>query len=189
MVRLVDSSVPVGNGTKKTATMTFRIDENIVTKLRDEADNREISLNTLVNQILKRFVEWDLFEPKLGLIPMAKPLVVELFENMSENEIADIAKHVGKNTVRDTALFMKHKMDLESFLNWFETRMKASFVEVSHRIAEDGKHSYILKHDLGRNWSIYHKIILELIFNDVLGKRINDIIVSSTMLSFSVFET
>src|SRR5215208_7714467 len=130
MFRLDDSSVAVGNGTKRTATMTFRIDENIVAKLRDEADNREISLNTLVNRILKRFVEWDLFEPKLGLIPMAKPLVVELFENMSENEIADIAKHVGKNTVRDTALFMKHKMDLESFLNWFETRMKASFVEV-----------------------------------------------------------
>jgi hypothetical protein len=189
MVHLDDSSVPVDNGTKKTSTMTFRIDENIVTKLRDEADNREISLNTLVNQILKRFVEWDLFEPKLGLIPMAKPLVVELFENMSEDEIVDIARRVGKNTVRDTALFMKHKMDLESFLNWFETRMKASFVEVSHRIAEDGKHSYILKHDLGRNWSIYHRIILELIFNDVLGKRINDTIVSPTMLSFSVFET
>jgi hypothetical protein len=67
--------------------------------------------------------------------------------------------------------------------------MKASFFEVSHRISEDGKHSYILKHDLGRNWSIYHRIILELIFNDVLGKRINDIIVSPTMLSFSVFET
>jgi hypothetical protein len=189
MVLLDDSSVPVGNGTKKTTTMTFRIDENIVTKLRDEADNREISLNTLVNQILKRFVEWDLFEPKLGLIPMAKPLVVELFENMSEDEMADMARRVGANTVRDIALFMKHKMDLESFLNWFETRMKALFVEVSHRKAEDGKHSYILKHNLGRNWSIYHKIILELIFNDVLGKRINNIVASPTMLSFSIFET
>jgi len=189
VIRLDDSSVPVGNGTKKTATMTFRIDENIVTKLRDEADNREISLNTLVNQILKRFVEWGLFEPKLGLIPMAKPIVVELFENMSEDEIADMARRVGTNAVRDIALFMKHKMDLESFLNWFETRMKTSFVEVSHHKAEDGKHSYILKHDLGRNWSIFHKVILELIFNDVLGKRIDNIVVSPTTLSFSVFET
>jgi predicted HicB family RNase H-like nuclease len=44
------NSIPVGNGTKKTVTITFRIDENVITKLRNEADNREISLNTLANQ-------------------------------------------------------------------------------------------------------------------------------------------
>jgi hypothetical protein len=36
---------------------------------------------------------------------------------MSEDEIADMARRVGTNTVRDIALFMKHKIDLESFLN------------------------------------------------------------------------
>lgn len=181
------NSVPVGDGTKKTVTMTFRIDENVITKLRNEADNREISLNTLANQIFKRFVEWGLFEPKLGLIPIPKPILVELFGNMSEDRLLDMANRIGRNTVKDIALFMKQKMDVKSFLDWFETRMKMSFIEISHHKSENGKHSYILKHDLGKNWSLYHKIILELIFNDVLGKRINNIVISPTMLSFSVF--
>jgi hypothetical protein len=33
------------------------------------------------------------------------------------------------------------------------------------------------------------RILFELIFNNVLGKRIENIVVSPTTLSFSVFET
>jgi hypothetical protein len=98
------NSIPIGNGTKKTVTMTFRIDENVIAKLRNEADNREISLNTLANQIFKRFVEWGLFEPKLGLIPVPKPILVELFENMSEERLLDMANRIGRNTVKEALL-------------------------------------------------------------------------------------
>ena len=37
--------------TKKTSTMTFRIDEDVLNKLREESEHRETSLNTFVNQI------------------------------------------------------------------------------------------------------------------------------------------
>ena len=115
MVNYDNRSVHVGSDNKKSTTMTFRIDGNIITELRNEADNREISLNVLVNQILKRFIEWDLFEPKVGLIPMARAIGIKLFGNMSEDAIADMAQDVGVNTVREISLFMEHKTDLESF--------------------------------------------------------------------------
>ena len=113
--------------------MTFRIDESIMNKLRNESEQREVSLNTLVNQILKRFVEWGVFENKVGIIPMPKPIVVELFENMAEDVIIDMAKRLGKNVVKDIALFMKHEINVDSFLEWFETRMKVSSLEISHK--------------------------------------------------------
>lgn len=67
------------NKYNKTTTMTFRIDENVMMKLRKESNQREISINTLVNQTLKRFVEWDMFEPKVGMVTLAKPVVAEIF--------------------------------------------------------------------------------------------------------------
>jgi len=157
---------------KKTATMTFRIDEDILNKLRAESENRETSLNTFVNQIFKRYVEWDMFESKVGMIPIAKPIVVELFGKMKKNEVTDMAIRIGKNVVRDIALFMKGDIDLESFLSWLEARMKASSIEINHKI-KNGTHVIILKHDLGENWSLYHKTVLELIFREVLDKNIN----------------
>ena len=38
----------------------------------------------------------------------------------------------------------------------------------------------IFKHDLGENWSIYHKIILEYIFNEMLGNNTVEIGASNT---------
>lgn len=169
---------------KKTTTMTFRIDEGVMKALKAESDKKEVSLNTLVNQILKRFVDWDMYEPKVGMIPIAKPVVSALFENVGEKELVELARKVGKNAVHDIALFMKSKVDLDSFLSWFEMRMKNSSIELSHSVTSD-VHTYIIKHDLGYNWSLYHKTLLELIFNEVLSKRI-DVHITSTTLTFRI---
>ncbi|MEW5840440.1 MAG: hypothetical protein AB1753_05490 [Thermoproteota archaeon] len=178
------SSNGSGNSKRATVTMTFRIEESVMAALRSESEKKEVSLNTLVNQVLKRFVEWDMFEPKVGMIPIARPVVQTLFEKMSREGVVEMAQKVGKGAVHDIALFMKSRMDLDSFLSWLEMRMKNSSIEFSHRV-RDGRHVFIMKHDLGYNWSLYHKTLLELIFNEVLQKRVESVITAS-MLTFAV---
>jgi predicted HicB family RNase H-like nuclease len=177
-----DSLRHVDHG-KNSTTMTFRLDENLVTTLRLESERRHISMNSMINQILRRYVEWDMYESKLGLISMLKPVVAQLFKKTSKQEIIELATSIGKNATNDAALFMKNKMDLDSFLSWLDVRMKNSSVEINHNI-EGSTHTYILKHDLGENYSLFQKTVLELIFNDVLRKRIN-CSMSNTILSFS----
>lgn len=167
---------------KKTATMTFRIDENVLKILRNESDRNQITLNSLVNQLLKRYVEWDMFEPKVGMIPIAKPIVIQLFDKMTKEDIENMAREIGKDVVHDIALFMKNRMDLDSFLSWFETRMTSSLTETNHTI-QDGYHVYVLKHELGENWSLYHKIVIELMFNEIFNKTVN-VTISSTTIRF-----
>ena len=171
---------------KKTVTMTFRIEEEVLGQLRSESGKKEVSLNILVNQVLRRFVEWDMYESKVGMIPIARPVVHMLFENMSEDEIVEMACRIGKGAVHDIALFMKSRMDLESFLSWLETRLKSSSMEFSHSVKDD-RHAFIIKHDLGRNWSLYHKTILELIFSEALDRRVS-VAITDTTMSFAVDE-
>ncbi len=166
---------------RKTSTFTLRIDEDIIKLLQNESQLQDISLNTLINKILKRYVEWDSYEPKVGMIPMAKPVITTLFNMMSEEEVSDLVLNFGKNVVQDIAYFMKMKSNPNSFLTWFEIRMRRSFVEFNH-LQEDGNNIYILKHDLGYNWSLYHKKILEKIFNEVFNKPVK-IAISNFMLT------
>lgn len=166
---------------RKTSTFTLRIDEDITKLLQNESQLHDISLNTLVNKILKRYVEWDSYEPKVGMIPMAKPVITTLFNMMSEEEILDLVSNFGKNVVQDIAYFMKMKSDPDSFLTWFEIRMRRSFVEFNH-LQENDRHTYILKHDLGYNWSLFHKKILERIFNEIFNKPVK-IAISDFMLT------
>lgn len=53
---------------KTTTTITFRLNTNVVNILRGESENRNISLNTIINQILLRYVDWDMYENKVGMI-------------------------------------------------------------------------------------------------------------------------
>jgi len=157
---------------KKSDTISFRLDNVVLEKLRKESEKQGLSLNVLVNQILKRYMEWDVFESKVGMIPVAKPVLDSLFKKLSEKEVIDIAKKVGGEIVKDIATFMKGSMNLESFVSWFETRMNMSGFDMNHDVRND-THTYIIKHDLGKNWSLYHKTVLEIIFRDVLEKQVS----------------
>lgn len=171
---------------KKTSTITFRLDENTIKRLHEESEHRQVSTNTLVNQALKRFLEWDMYEPIAGFVLINKPVFTEVFGNLKQKEVTDIATRVGKNEVRNIALFMKGKIDIHSFLSWFEMRMINSTVQVSH-IHEKNFHKYVMKHDLGKNWSLYHKIVLELIFKEYFNREIK-VTGDKNLISFEFLE-
>lgn len=157
---------------KKTATITFRFDEELIEKLQNEAKAHQISTNTLATQAMRRFLEWDIYLPKIGLVSLNKPVFVKIFENLKEKEVIEIASTVGKDEVRDVALFMKGDVTIDSFMSWFEIQMVNSSVQVSH-MSENGMHTFVMKHDLGKNWSLYNKKILELIFDELFHKKID----------------
>ncbi|QLH11030.1 hypothetical protein [Nitrosarchaeum sp. AC2] len=157
---------------KKTETMSFRLDSNVLDKIRKESESQGISLNVLANKIFSRYTEWSMFEPKVGMVPIAKPIVSALFQKLTEKETVELAKKIGQSIVSDIATFMKGTMDVDSFVSWFVTRMRISDFEINH-VVKNEKHTYIIKHDLGYNWSLYHKTVLQLIFNDVLEKKID----------------
>lgn len=157
---------------KKTETMSFRLDGHILDNLRKESESQGVSLNVLANKIFTRYVEWGMFEPKVGMVPIAKPIVSALFQKLTEKETIELANQIGHSIVSDIATFMKGSMDIDSFVSWFITRMKISDFEINHTVKGE-KHTYIIKHDLGYNWSLYHKTVLELIFNEGLEKKID----------------
>ncbi|MGC2570231.1 MAG: hypothetical protein WA364_01875 [Candidatus Nitrosopolaris sp.] len=138
----------------------------------------------MVNQILQRFVEWDMYESRLGMVSFLRPVAVELLKRMNRQEVIALAMGIGKSATNDAALFMKNKMDLDSFLSWLEVGMRHSCVEIKHNV-DDSTQTYILKHELGLNYSLFYKTIVESIFNDTLGKHI-DCSYSDSMLSFKV---
>ncbi len=151
------------NGSKKTSTITFRLEDDTIHRLRGLSQMQEVSTNTLVNQALKRFIDWDVYLPRSGFVILSKPVLAKLFDNLDEKFVVEIASTIGREGIEDIALFMRGKVELNSFISWYETLMINSSVQISH-LVDNGFHTMVLKHDLGNNWSLYQKTILELIF-------------------------
>ena len=164
--------------------MTFRISKNIIDLLHSESEKKKISLNALVAQILNRYVEWEQYENKTGMVSLPRPVITELFQKMNEEEIVALAKTKGKEAMLDVALFMNNIGDLDSFLKWFEIRMQNSSIQINRTI-QNNINYYVFKHDLGRKWSLYYKTILESIFRESFGTP-TEIAISDSILKFSV---
>src|SRR5579863_729267 len=108
----------VVNGSKKTSTITFRLDDDTIHRLRDLSKVQEVSTNTLVNQALKRFIDWDVYLPRSGFVILSKPVLKKLFDGLDEKSVVEIASTIGKEGIEDIVLFMRGKVELTSFISW-----------------------------------------------------------------------
>jgi hypothetical protein len=179
-------SVPGEKTGKESVTMTFRLDSKVMQKLRSESDRQQTTLNAYINHVLRRYTEWDIFQPKVGMVTIPKKVVADMFARLSKDEIEKIAKGIGKNAVIDMSYFVEGKVDLESFLAWFEIRMKDWLVEVNHKVS-GRTHTIIIPHDFGENWSLYYKIVLEGVFNELFVKRV-EVKATDTLLAITFDE-
>ena len=163
---------------KKTKSITFRLDTKVIEELQREADQGEISLNVLVNQVLRRFVEWDRYENKLGMIPIPKSMLSTLIDETmrfaSDAKIPDLESYRAKivnnaaetalNVMRDSVLFMRKDYSFWTVLDVLREYMKVAGIMSDHRIEAGRKHVFIIQHELGENWSLFAKELLSKIF-------------------------
>ena len=171
----------------RTRSITFRLDPNTVDNLQREADQKEISLNVLVNQVLRRYVKWDTFEPKIGMMPVPKIILSTCFNKailaanesgMNRDEIEShrdemikSAAEISFSLIKDSALLMKRTYNLWTVLEILQEYMKVSDMKSDHRIEAGNNHVFIIQHELGENWSLFTKVLLNLIFENLASVR------------------
>lgn len=150
-------------------SMTFRLESAALEKLKSKAKEERISLNTLVNQVIVGYAEWDLTAISAGWMVMPKFIMKKLFAKLTEKEVEQIAKETFSE-VKDIVIFMTNKNDLEGFFSVLRARSKKSGFQVKE-IAENNKITFIIQHDLGIKWSLFSKTFYEEVLHS-LEKRV-----------------
>ncbi|MDP9288609.1 MAG: hypothetical protein M3P08_10475 [Thermoproteota archaeon] len=172
---------------KKSQSITFRLDSHTIDELQREADQNQISLNVLVNQVLKRYSDWDRYENRIGMMPVPKAMLTSLIDKavdmtkkngIKEEDIERVrdqiikqAAEIAFNIMKDAVLFMKKQYNLWVVLAVLQEYMKVSGINSDHRIEGGRKHVFVIQHELGENWSLFTKELLELIFENLAKVR------------------
>ena len=151
---------------EKTRSVTYRLPVKLVEEIETEAMNHSVSHNVMARQILEKYVQWDRFATKIGIIPVPKKILDTLGIEMTAEEINEII-NVIKPVIKDTVLFIKGKYDLKRCIETLEDYMRASGMKSDHRI-EGELHHFIIQHELGSNWSIFTEQLLKEIFKEFL---------------------
>ena len=151
---------------EKTRSITYRLPENIVEELETQAMEKNISQNVLVKQILEKYVVWDRFAEKIGMIPVPKNILDELGKEMSGEDIESVIS-ILLPLIKESVLFMKGKYDLRRCIESLEDYMRASGIKSDHRIEGD-IHHFIVQHELGMKWSLLTERLFKEIFHEFL---------------------
>lgn len=149
---------------EKTRSVTYRLPIKLVEEIETEARNNNISHNVMARQILEKYIRWDRFADKIGIIPVPKKILDSLGVDLTSEDINEII-NVIKPIIKDTVLFMKGKYDLKRCIETLEDYMRASGMKSDHRV-EGPTHYFIIQHDLGSNWSLFTQQLLQEIFHE-----------------------
>ena len=161
----IKSEIRVG----KSETTTFRFDSETIKSLRDEAKQKDISTNTLLNQIVKEHLKWHANASNAGFIAVTRLLITNLISHLSEQQIISMAENVAKNTNKDTILLLENEYTMKSALDFIEDWIKISGYKYKHHEINGGQnsHMYIIQHDMGIKWSIYLANLYQFLFDEV----------------------
>ena len=135
-------------------SITFRLDNTILNKLHHEAEQKDISVNTLVSHIIRRHIDWHSNAATAGFVTVRRGLLSNLINRLPEKEISSIAEYIAKNETKDFVLLLRNEYNIESALDVIETWIKISGYPYRHEVNYT-RHSYVIQHDIGKNWSLY----------------------------------
>jgi hypothetical protein len=158
-------------GKMKNESVTFRVNSEILRLLKKEANDKDISPSTLVNQLIKSHVGWHSVAPKAGFIPVRRVLITKLFEGLDEQEIRSTAQHVAKVSNREMLLHLRTRISIEAALNFFESWLRASNFGYRYQGTQNFRHFYVVQHNMGRKWSLYVGELYKYLFEECKAKK------------------
>jgi hypothetical protein len=153
-----------------TEGITFRIPSSSLHQLREESKKKLVSLNTLVNQILKDHLDWHTFAAQARLYHVPRASMSRIVIKLTEEELSELAITIAKKDLADIGLLLRGEFTLPSFLNILENWSRVSSFPYKHEVNHDA-HNFIIQHDMGRKYSFLIKELYRYILEEIFERR------------------
>lgn len=146
---------------EKTILRTIRIPHEMDQLLQKDAKTKRVSVNSLIYNLLLKYVEWDRYSERFGRVllrPQTLKLVIDFLE---DSEIERIGEDIGKKIPKEFLLFWFKEINTHSFLEYIS--LLCRYGGFAHHEIESNDRSFTitLVHDLGDKWSLFLKNIIE----------------------------
>ena len=153
---------------EKTVTRSFRINESAFLALEEEAKKRNVSLNTLVNQLFMSYTNFDRYFQRLGMLKMSKAAFRKILNAAPANEIVEAAQEIAQNASRTIILARYGTLSLTGLLEFLNNFADyAYFAERSEVVTPGEKRVLTFMHIYGEKGSIFIKAYVKSLFEQI----------------------
>ena len=149
---------------RSTRTITLRIDAPLEEVLSRDAKAKGLTINSLTNQIFKRYVEWDRFSEGLCMLPISRDILKGVFDKLSEEESRAAGENAGYFVPRELSSLLFGGFDSESLTRLLELWF-SRFTSYEHK-TENSDNLFVVHHDINLNFSLYWASFLQAALKD-----------------------
>jgi hypothetical protein len=152
-----------------TSVRSFRIDKSFAEILHHEADRMGISVNAMMNSILKQYTEFTRFQSKLDMIVINRSIFKNILKYLDEHQAYDLGLEMGKELPNDFILFWKKNISIDSVIEYIEKILCIygrlgtydEMFDMNNRI-------FVIRHRLGVNGSKFLMGYLKSLLSNML---------------------
>jgi hypothetical protein len=156
----------------KSVVRSLRLDEDVDKSLHKHALQEGISVNSLVNRALRRYVVWDVNASRFGFVTLASASLTKIMTYLSDDEVREYAQWVAGNSLRDFLTFFFGDVTLQTSLRGL--KLLADYG--GHFEYEESTSGHVttvvLKHGRGIKWSIHYEEQVRYVVEKFLGLKV-----------------
>jgi hypothetical protein len=139
----------------RTVPKSFRVDESALMAVEKEAAAQQVSPNTLVNQILIQFSEFERFAKRINTVKPSSFVFRGILEAAETDKIIEVAKTAGSSIPQAFVTAKNGRVDIDSLLDHLRTlSVYAHLYEYSEN-RDSREQVATLVHEFGLKWSIF----------------------------------
>ncbi len=169
---------------RKTAVVSVRLPQSIVSKLQKEASSRGIGLGDLTRELLSNHVVWGMYAARVPILPIPPTLLVRMLDHFTETEITQIARESGKVVLSQLGDVVGGGQGLETLLRLLKAWLENSHMTVTYTAGD--QFSCLVVHNMGRKWSLYLGNLVESALREGPIRRSFKYTAKEKSLSFAV---
>lgn len=150
---------------EETVTRTFRVNKEWDTVLQEQADWQGISVSTLLDQIVRRYVIAERFQFNAPAVNMENKAFLQVIEELDEETIKKVASESGRILPEEELLRRGLPQEFDSIV-WI---MKEVFGRYGgwftvDQYENENENALHLRHYLGIKWSLYLEHFFKAMF-------------------------
>lgn len=173
---------------KKSVTRTIRISRDLDDLLEKDAENKRITVNSLISSIITKYAEWDRLVEFIGYVSLPHDELKFLLDSLEDAKIREIGQMIGSKHLQKFMIIWHKEISMDSFFKSLGLFCRYGGMAKQDTQTKDGKNYVIaIHHDLGKKWSKCMQYVIEegmkSTFNIIPRIEITD---STVMFRFQV---
>jgi hypothetical protein len=149
----------------------FRFDKTSATSLEFESRRKGVSMNSLVNNIFRKYAEFDRLAERTDMVTLNKYMLRLLIESIPKDTLSEKAFEFGKQAGHDNLLFWKKKVTVETLREYISNTL-CEYCNLAEYDIEGDTDTFVLTHDLGPQGTVFLKSYIDGVITGCLGQKV-----------------